>query len=412
MNTTHPATSRLVRTFGALAALAAAEHGLGEILHRTRSTDAPVILSWPDTRFFRVLGGEPALSLLPGNLWSGLATLGLSAALLTVALAGQGRHQGRMIAGLALALLLVGGGFGPPLLALVVAALAARAARAARIEQVDREARRPAHRPGRLARATAGHAGFWYGVALLAWLTLLPGVPLLDLVVPVPDAALLLVIAAAFGALGLAGAAAVGSDRPAANWHTTPAPADRDGVLVAYASRYGATREVAEFVGKDLERAGFTVDVRPADEVDRIDGYRAVVLGAPFYLGRWLPQAHEFLARHRGELGGLPVAVFALGPLDAGDDETAAEQLTQALAQHPLLHPVATATFGGRFDAGVLRLPDRLLTAMPASPLHGLDRTDRRDWTVIAHWAAALEPALSLPANNHATDPAATSSPR
>ena len=50
-------------------------------------------------------------------------------------------------------------------------------------------------------------------------------------------------------------------------------------VLVAAASRYGATAEIAGAIGEGLERAGLDVTVASVDDVSSLDGYEAVVLG-------------------------------------------------------------------------------------------------------------------------------------
>lgn len=55
-------------------------------------------------------------------------------------------------------------------------------------------------------------------------------------------------------------------------------------VLVAYATRYGSTPEVADAVGDRLRAAGLEVEVRPVDGVRSLDGYTAAVIGAPFML--------------------------------------------------------------------------------------------------------------------------------
>ena len=107
-------------------------------------------------------------------------------------------------------------------------------------------------------------------------------------------------------------------------------------VLVAYASNHGSTREIAEAISGSLEKAGLRAHLRPAIEVDDLDGYDAVVLGAPIYMGRWQRHAHAFLRRHRSALAERPLAVFALGPLhdDPKEWSEARAQLDTALARH------------------------------------------------------------------------------
>lgn len=165
-----------------------------------------------------------------------------------------------------------------------------------------------------------------------------------------------------------------------------------DKVLVVYATRYGSTQEVAERVAATLRENGLQVDVKPAKQVRALEGYRAVVLGAPLYIGRWLKDAHRFLARNQDGLAQRPVAVFALGPtrveeLKAPDIRA---QLDQQLGKYPWLKPVAAELFGGKYDPATLRFPDNLLGAAPASPLHGLPASDARDWEAIHAWATNL----------------------
>jgi menaquinone-dependent protoporphyrinogen IX oxidase len=42
--------------------------------------------------------------------------------------------------------------------------------------------------------------------------------------------------------------------------------------------------------------------LRPVDEVETLDAYDAVVLGAPVYDQSWPPEANAFVARNRDAL--------------------------------------------------------------------------------------------------------------
>ena len=167
-------------------------------------------------------------------------------------------------------------------------------------------------------------------------------------------------------------------------------------VLVAYATRYGSTGEVADAVAERLRGHGLDVDVKPVKEARDLDGYHAVVFGAPFYLGAMLKEARTFLERQRAALEGKPVALFALGPTSAADDlAEATVQLDKALAKLPWLRPVAAEMFVGKYDPAKLRFADRLVTKPPASPLHGLAAHDDRDWEAIGAWADDVSQALT-----------------
>jgi menaquinone-dependent protoporphyrinogen oxidase len=165
-----------------------------------------------------------------------------------------------------------------------------------------------------------------------------------------------------------------------------------DSILVAYASRYGSTQQVAEQVAVTLRECGLEVDLEPMRQVLALEGYRAVVLGAPLYIGRWLKDARRFVTRHREALTERPVAIFTLGPTRAGAQEWQGvrTQLDQQLAKYPWLAPVALELFGGKYDPAELRFPDSLLARLPATPLHQMPASDLRDWTAIRAWASSL----------------------
>jgi menaquinone-dependent protoporphyrinogen oxidase len=167
-------------------------------------------------------------------------------------------------------------------------------------------------------------------------------------------------------------------------------------VLVAYATRYGSTQEVAEAVAATLRERGLAVDIGPMREVRSLDQYHAVVLGAPLYMFHWHQDALHFLARHREALTQRPVAIFALGPIHAEEKEFqgAREQLDKELAKFPWLRPEAIAIFGGKFDSEKLTFPHNLVPALKKMPA-----SDIRDWTAIRTWAndlaAQFQPALT-----------------
>jgi menaquinone-dependent protoporphyrinogen oxidase len=167
-------------------------------------------------------------------------------------------------------------------------------------------------------------------------------------------------------------------------------------VLVAYATRYGSTQEVAEAVAATMRERGLAVDIQPMREVRGLEGYRAVVLGAPLYMFRWHKDALHFLTRHRAALTQRPVAIFALGPFHAEEKEyqEVRRQLDKELAKFPWLTPAEIAIFGGKFDPQKLTFPHNLVPALKYMPA-----SDVRDWTAIRAWASDLaaqfQPALA-----------------
>jgi menaquinone-dependent protoporphyrinogen oxidase len=158
-------------------------------------------------------------------------------------------------------------------------------------------------------------------------------------------------------------------------------------VLVAYATRYGSTQEVAQEVAATLKENRFSVDLRVLREVHKLEGYQAVVLGAPLFMFHWHKDALGFLARQQAALLQMPVAIFVLGPVHEPHDEaewkSSWEQLEKELAPFPWLKPVALEMFGGKYDPAKLGFPLKMFAGKePAS--------DLRDWEAIRRWAGAV----------------------
>jgi menaquinone-dependent protoporphyrinogen oxidase len=160
-------------------------------------------------------------------------------------------------------------------------------------------------------------------------------------------------------------------------------------ILVAYATKHGSTREVAEALAQTLREQSVSVETFTAAQVDDVTLYDGVVLGGSLYMGRWHPDALRFLRRHGRALRTRPVAVFAMGPRTADDHELAESraQLEHSLARVPGFQPVAEEVFGGVVDPAKLRFP---FNRIPAS--------DARDWDAIRRWGRELPGVFDHPA--------------
>ena len=158
-------------------------------------------------------------------------------------------------------------------------------------------------------------------------------------------------------------------------------------ILLAYASRFGSTQEVAEIVASTLSEAGLEVDLQPMQEVKSLDRYNAVVLGAAIYNAKWNVDAHQFVSKHQDTLTQLPVAIFTLGPLSASEaaERNSRRQLDNELAKYTRFKPVAVEIFAGKYDPSQpgMGFFDRLLPAR-----------DLRNWDAIRAWANALSAQL------------------
>jgi menaquinone-dependent protoporphyrinogen oxidase len=156
-------------------------------------------------------------------------------------------------------------------------------------------------------------------------------------------------------------------------------------ILVVYATKHGSTREVADAVAARLRERGLDADCAPAADLQDPTLYSGVVVGGSLYMGRWHPDAVDFLRRHADALATMPVAVFALGPLTLkpAEVEGSRKQLGRALARVREVEPFSVAIFGGVVDPEKLRFP---FNRMPAS--------DARDWDAAHRWVDELAAAF------------------
>jgi menaquinone-dependent protoporphyrinogen oxidase len=176
-------------------------------------------------------------------------------------------------------------------------------------------------------------------------------------------------------------------------------------VLVAYATKYGSTREIAEFIGATIRDAlgdtAVELEVIEARAVRDVTDYDAVVLGSALYAAHWQRDANRLISRHRDVLAERPVWLFSSGPLDRSAD-AGVLPATPAVAQ--LIAPIGARdhrTFGGRLLADTPGLDPQILATHPTG--------DFRDWTAIRAWATRIATELVVIGSD--PDPSATPPP-
>jgi hypothetical protein len=169
-----------VSTFGALAGLAGIEHGIGEVLQGNTAPERVIILSWPESEWFNILAGEPAMTLVPSLFMTGILAILVSLVFLAWAVMfAQRKHGGLVLILLSGLMLIVGGGFGPPILGVIVS-IAATGINAPLMWWRTRLSEGP-------RRFLAKVWPWSYVAGIIAWLLVMPGTILLDYFFGVSD---------------------------------------------------------------------------------------------------------------------------------------------------------------------------------------------------------------------------------
>lgn len=152
-------------------------------------------------------------------------------------------------------------------------------------------------------------------------------------------------------------------------------------VLVAYASRRGATRGIAERIAARMRQDGLDVHLDPLLGREQVGRFQAVVVGSPLYSGQWEPEAVDFCRRNAAALADHPVWTFSVGwPSDRSP--TAAPADAKNLAEvHRLVAVREHRFFFGALDPAELSPLQRLVFRM-----RGHSAGDLRDWAAIDAW--------------------------
>ena len=150
-------------------------------------------------------------------------------------------------------------------------------------------------------------------------------------------------------------------------------------VLVAYASRRGSTRGIAERIAARLGDHGLAVHLDPLLGREQVGRFEAVVLGSPIYSGEWETEAIDFLRRNAPALAGHALWTFSVGWVGKGGTTHDAKHLDEI---HRLAQDREHRFFVGALDSADLPLVQRLKFGM-----RGGRSGDFRDWAAIDAWA-------------------------
>jgi menaquinone-dependent protoporphyrinogen oxidase len=164
-------------------------------------------------------------------------------------------------------------------------------------------------------------------------------------------------------------------------------------ILVTYASKYGATEEIAEKIGQVLRQAGLQADVLPVDAIRDLNPYKAVILGSALYIGKWQKEAAAFLKANEDPLADRPVWLFSSGPTGKGDPVELLEGKRLPAELQPVadrIRPRDIAVFHGHINPDKINFIEKwAIKSIVKKPMG-----DFRDWDMIVTWTSTIADAL------------------
>ena len=163
-------------------------------------------------------------------------------------------------------------------------------------------------------------------------------------------------------------------------------------IIIAYETKYGATLEIAQKIGKVLADGGLGADVVSIDQISDLGPYKVIILGSAVFTGNWCEEAAKFLEANEKVLSEKTVWLFSSGPLGEGsvEEDSKGWQFPEKL--QPIADRIAPrniAVFHGKIDKDKLSLLHKFMIKVAKVPVG-----DFRRWDEINAWAKGIAETL------------------
>jgi len=178
-------------------------------------------------------------------------------------------------------------------------------------------------------------------------------------------------------------------------------------VLVAYASKAGSTKGIAEFIADRLRERCVPADVCDVSAVQMPEDYDAFIVGSAVYMFHWIKYAKQFVLKNRAIFECRPVWLFSSGPVGLQKTNSKGQDLTDVSvsgpkeieelreAAKPRDHHVFFGALDGDKLGGTMGLTYRFMRRSKAVR-ESMPDGDYRDWKEIEAWANGIADALSV----------------
>ena len=164
--------------------------------------------------------------------------------------------------------------------------------------------------------------------------------------------------------------------------------------LVAYASKHGATAEIARKIGETLTKAGFQTALADAKTIRDLSPYQAIILGSAVYFGSRREEATKLLKTNEQILAEKHIWLFSSGPAGEGDPVELLNGWRFPSGLQEIIdriQPRDIIVFHGVVDLDKLNRFEKWILNNVRSPVR-----DFRDWETITDWASDIADTLKL----------------
>lgn len=127
--------------------------------------------------------------------------------------------------------------------------------------------------------------------------------------------------------------------------------------IILYATKYGASREIARRIAEKLPDTSLC-DLK-RDTVPPLSQYGCVIIGGSLYAGMLRKEAKNFAAQHASELSGKKLGLFLSG-MD-GREESLAAYFGNNFPQEVLQNAKTKAFLGGIYDPSKVGFLSRII---------------------------------------------------
>jgi len=163
-------------------------------------------------------------------------------------------------------------------------------------------------------------------------------------------------------------------------------------ILVAYASRYGSTKQIAERLAVELATSGHDAEALPISGGVDLGGYDAFVVGSAVFYGKWMSDAEDFVRANAFTLSSRPIWLFSSGPIGPvvkdGRDQREKATPHEIAELRKLVGARDHRVFFGKLERKVVSGLGGIIAR--AVGVEG----DFRDWGEISTWARDIAASL------------------